>query len=95
MKKKLLRDEKEKWALSRKSVPWEKITHPISEEEIARIKAMNWEWYYNCYLYKDEPLEIMCKICGGLNIFLPGEMKKKCIHCGIECRRCEVDEDKK
>jgi hypothetical protein len=56
---------------------------------------MNWEWYYNCYLYKDEPVAVMCKICGNINVFQPGEKKKKCNHCGIECRRCEVDEEGK
>jgi hypothetical protein len=35
----------------------------------------------------------MCKICGGINNFLPREMKKKCVHCGIECNRCEKKED--
>lgn len=72
---------------------WEKATHTMSEEEIEYFKNLNWEWYYNCYLYKNETIEVLCKICQGLNIFQPGEMKKKCVHCGIECRRCEVSED--
>ncbi|MDD2319220.1 MAG: hypothetical protein PHO83_04125 [Geobacteraceae bacterium] len=67
----------------------------MTEEEVEKFKGMNWEWYYNCYLYRDEPIEVMCKICKGVNIFLPGEMKKKCSHCGIECHRCEVDEQAK
>jgi hypothetical protein len=66
-----------------------RLNREMTEEEIEKFKNMNWEWYYNCYLYLDEPLEIMCKICGGLNTFLPREMKKKCVHCGIECHRCE------
>jgi len=77
----------------RKNLHWEHITHEMTEEEVDGFRNMNWEWYYNCYLYKDEPLEILCKICGGLNTFLPGEKKKKCVHCGLEIRRCEVDED--
>jgi len=76
-----------------KSLQWEHASHQMTEEEVETIKNMNWEWYYNCYLYKDEPLEILCKICGGLNVFLPREKKKKCVHCGLEIRRCEVDED--
>lgn len=79
----------------RKSLQWERVIHEMTEEEVDRIKNMNWEWYYNCYLYKDEPLEILCKICNGLNVFLPGEKRKKCAHCGLEIRRCEVDEDEK
>jgi hypothetical protein len=71
---------------------WERSKKEMTEEEVEKFKNMNWEWYYNCYLYLDEPLEIMCKICGGLNIFLPREMKKKCGHCGIECHRCEMKE---
>lgn len=55
---------------------------------------MNWEWYYNCHLYKDEPVAVTCKICGNMNVFLPGEINKKCGHCGIECRRFEVDGEK-
>jgi len=95
MKKRLKLEEEDERTITQAAAPWKKVTHPMSEEEIEKIKSMNWEWYYNCYLYKNETLEIMCKICGGLNIFLPGEMKKKCIHCGIECRRCEVDEEAK
>jgi len=87
-----LKDNSDK-IITRKSLHWELVRKEMTEEEVAKFKEMNWEWYYNCYLYKDEPLEILCKICGGINIFLPGEKKKKCIHCGIECRRCEVDED--
>lgn len=94
-KKKLMLEEEDEGRITGSAAPWKKVTYPMSEEEVEKIKAMNWEWYYNCYLYRNETLEIMCKICGGLNIFLPGEMKKKCVHCGIECRRCEVDEDEK
>lgn len=72
---------------------WMRTNKEMTEEEVENIKNMNWEWYYNCFLYLDEPLEIMCKICGGLNNFLPREMKKKCLHCGIECHRCEKKED--
>lgn len=67
----------------------------MPKEEIDKFKNVNWEWYYNCYLYLDEPIEITCKVCGGMTMFLPREMKKKCMHCGIECHRCEVDESKK
>jgi hypothetical protein len=72
---------------------WERSKKVMTEEEVEKFKNMNWEWYYNCYLYLDEPLEILCKICGGLNIFQPREMKKKCEHCGIECHRCEMKEE--
>ncbi|MGA7827585.1 MAG: hypothetical protein WCA04_08000 [Geobacteraceae bacterium] len=71
---------------------WVRSTKEMTEEEVEKFKSMNWEWYYNCYLYLDEPLEIMCKICGGLNSFRPREMTIKCIHCGIECHRCEKKE---
>lgn len=80
---------------ARKSLHWELAKREMTEEELNKIKNMNWEWYYNCYLYKDEPVEVTCKICGSMNVFLPGENSKKCEHCGIECRRCEVDEDEK
>jgi hypothetical protein len=78
-----------------KSMHWELAKNEMTEEEVQKIRDMNWEWYYNCYLYKDEPIAIACKICGAINVFLPGEMKKKCSKCGIESRRCEVDEDEK
>ncbi|MRR06824.1 MAG: hypothetical protein EG828_07750 [Deltaproteobacteria bacterium] len=74
---------------------WERTNKVMTEEEVEKFKNMNWEWYYNCYLYLDEPLEITCKICGGLNYFFPREMTKKCSHCGIECKRCEVIEQTK
>jgi len=74
---------------------WERTNKKMTEEEVEKFKNMNWEWYYNCYLYLDEPLEVTCKICGGLNYFLPREMKKKCNHCGIECKRCDVSEKTK
>ncbi len=80
---------------TRKSLHWELAKREMTEEEIENIKNLNWEWYYNCYLYKDEPIEVTCKICGLMTVFLPGEKSKKCVHCGIECRRCEVDEDEK
>ncbi|HOP39821.1 MAG TPA: hypothetical protein PLI53_02135 [Geobacteraceae bacterium] len=67
----------------------------MMKEEIEKFQNMNWEWYYNCYLYLDEPIMVTCKICGGMTLFLPREMKKKCENCGIECHRCEVDESKK
>lgn len=79
----------------RKSLHWELARNEMTEEEVGKIRNMNWEWYYNCYLYKDEPVAVMCKICGNINVFQPGEKKKKCSHCGIECRRCEVDEEEK
>jgi hypothetical protein len=72
---------------------WIRSKSTMTEEEVEKFKKMNWEWYYNCYLYRNESIEVTCKICNGVNIFLPGEMKKKCSHCGIECRRCEVDEE--
>lgn len=77
------------------SMHWQAATHEMTEEEIDKIRNMNWEWYYNCYLFKDEPVAVSCKICGKMNVFLPGEKKKKCVQCGIEGRRCEVDEDEK
>jgi len=80
---------------TRKSLHWELAKKDMTEEELATIRDMNWEWYYNCYLYKDEPVEVTCKICGFMNIFLPGEKSKKCVQCGIQCRRCEVDLDEK
>jgi hypothetical protein len=80
-------------ATQAKSMNWELATHSVTEEEIDTIKNMNWEWYYNCYIFRDETIEVVCKICQGMNIFHPGEMKKKCEHCGIECHRCEVSED--
>ncbi len=78
-----------------KSMNWQHVKGGMTEEEVEKIRNMNWEWYYNCYLYKDEPVEVTCKICGNMNVFLPGEKKKNCAHCGLECRRCEVDEDEK
>jgi hypothetical protein len=81
---------------SRSRTPrWMRSKSTMTEEEVEKFKEMNWEWYYNCYLYRDESIEVACKICKGVNIFLPGEMKKKCVHCGIECHRCEVDEEAK
>lgn len=74
---------------------YELAKREMTEEELEKIRSKNWEWYYNCYLYRDEPIMVSCKICGALNIFLPREMTKKCRQCGIECHRCEVDEDTK
>jgi hypothetical protein len=95
MKKSTFTAEDAKNPPSSKSMHWQVATHEMRKEEIDRISNMNWEWYYNCYLFKDEPVEVSCRICGKLNVFLPGEKKKKCAHCGLECRRCEVDEDEK
>lgn len=78
-----------------RSPNWIRYRGGITKKEIEKIQGMNWEWYYNCYLYLDEPIEVTCKVCGGMTVFLPREMKKKCMHCGIECHRCEVDESKK
>jgi hypothetical protein len=78
-----------------KSMHYELAKREMTDEELQKIRDMNWEWYYNCYLNLDEPIMVSCKICGAINIFLPREMKKKCGECGIECHRCEIDEDKK
>lgn len=94
MEKKQAKEE-ERRPSQQKPMRYELAKREMTEEELEKIKNMNWEWYYNCYLYKDEPIMVLCKICGATNIFLPREMSKKCAECGIECRRCEVDEDKK
>jgi hypothetical protein len=92
MKKKVEKEEAQRPSRP-KAMHWEFAKKEMTEEELQKIRDMNWEWYYNCYLYKDEPVAVSCKICGALNVFLPGEKKKKCILCGIECHRCEVDEN--
>ncbi len=88
------RDKEEKPEPSRRgAMHYELARRPMTEEELKKITDMNWEWYYNCYLHKDEPIPISCKVCGWINVFSPGEKKKRCAKCGIEYRRCEVEEE--
>jgi hypothetical protein len=76
-----------------KVLSWQKAEEEMTEEEIEKIKKMNWEWYYNCYIYLDSPTPVSCKRCGHINIFMPGEKTLKCENCGTESKRCEVEED--
>ncbi|HET6418641.1 MAG TPA: hypothetical protein VFG19_00700 [Geobacteraceae bacterium] len=75
-----------------KMVSWKASSHDMTEEELERIKNLNWEWYYNCYLYIDEIIPISCKRCAHINVFQPGEKEKICENCGAETRRCEKEE---
>ncbi len=72
---------------------WERVSFELTEEELKTAKEMNWEWYYNCYLYLDEPISIACKRCGHINLFHPREKWKKCDNCAAVCRRCDKEED--
>jgi hypothetical protein len=78
---------------SPKSMTWRKTHEVMTEEEIDKIKNLNWEWYYNCYILLDTLTPIACKRCNHINIFLPREMTRKCENCGAECKRCEKEED--
>ncbi len=75
-----------------KMVSWKASSHDMTEEELERIKDLNWEWYYNCYLYIDEILPISCKRCAHINVFQPREKEKICENCGAETKRCEKEE---
>jgi hypothetical protein len=76
-----------------KMVSWESAKQEMTVEELEKIKNMNWEWYYNCYLYLDEITPIACKRCGQINVFQPGEKTKTCENCGAEAKRCEKEEE--
>jgi len=76
-----------------KSMTWRKSQEVMTEEEIDKFKNMNWEWYYNCYIFLDVPTPVACKRCEHTNIFPPWEKIMKCENCGAECKRCEKEED--
>ena len=76
-----------------KSMTWRKSQEVMTEEEIDKIKNMNWEWYYNCYIFLDSPTPVACKRCEHINIFPPWEKIMKCENCGTDCKRCEKEED--
>ncbi len=76
-----------------KMLSWESGRQEMTEEELDKIRNMNWEWYYNCYLYMDEIIPVACKRCGFFNIFQPGEKLKNCENCAAECKRCEKEEE--
>ncbi len=75
-----------------KMLSWKASSHEMTEEEVENIKNMNWEWYYNCYLYINELLPVSCKRCAHINVFQPLEKEKTCENCGAEVRRCEKEE---
>ncbi len=77
---------------SPKMLSWESASREMTEEELEKIKNMNWEWYYHCYLYLDEIIPITCKRCGHINVFQPGEKTRTCENCGDETKRCEKEE---
>ena len=76
-----------------KSMTWRKTHEVMTEEEVDKIKNMNWEWYYNCYIFLDAPTPVSCKRCEHINIFPPWEKIMTCENCGTECKRCEKEED--
>ncbi len=78
---------------SPRMLSWKRSPHEMTEEEIEKFTKMNWEWYYNCYLYLDEVIPVMCKRCGHFNVFQPGEKVRRCENCGDESKRCEKEED--
>ncbi len=75
-----------------KIVPWEVKNQEMTQEEVEQIQSLNWEWYYNCYLYGDQKIVIACKRCGRYNWFEPGEKIVTCTTCGEKCTRCEKEE---
>jgi len=75
-----------------KMVSWESSKQEMTEEELEKIKNMNWEWYYHCYLFIDELTPIACKRCGQINVFQPREKTRTCENCGAETKRCEKEE---
>ena len=87
-----LTEEEIKNLTSPGNITWRKSQVVMTEEEVDKYRNMNWEWYYNCYILLDSPTPIACKRCNHINIFLPGEMTRKCENCGIECKRCEKEE---
>lgn len=76
-----------------KLLSWESASQEMTEEELEKIRNMNWEWYYNCYLYLDEIIPISCKRCSHINVFQPGEKMKICENCGAHSKRCEKEEE--
>jgi hypothetical protein len=72
---------------------WEGSRQEMTEEELENIKNMNWEWYYNCYIYLDEILPVSCKRCGHINVFQPMEKVRECENCAAETKRCEKEEE--
>jgi hypothetical protein len=72
---------------------WKASSHEMAEEELEKIKNMNWEWYYNCYLYTDEATLVSCKRCAHINVFQPGEKERICEKCRAEVKRCEKEEE--
>ncbi len=75
-----------------KMASWRASSHEMTEEELKKFENMNWEWYYNCYLFLDEITPVACKRCSHVNVFQPGEKEKTCENCGAEVRRCEKEE---
>jgi hypothetical protein len=76
-----------------KILSWEGSRQDMTEEELDTIKNMNWEWYYNCYIYLDDILPVSCKRCGHINVFQPREKVRDCENCGAESKRCEKEEE--
>lgn len=75
------------------NVPWQKVSQEMTEDELEKIRSMNWEWYYHCYLYIDQYTPILCKRCGQFNVFAPREKTRKCENCGAETKRCDKEEE--
>jgi hypothetical protein len=71
---------------------WKVSSHEITGEEMEKINNMNWEWYYNCYLYIDEITPLSCRRCTHINVFQPREKERICENCGAEVKRCEKEE---
>lgn len=71
---------------------WKASSHEISEEELEKINNLNWEWYYNCYLYIDEITFLPCRRCAHINIFQPMEKERICDNCGAQVKRCAKEE---
>ncbi len=72
---------------------WKASSKKITEEELEKINNMNWEWYYNCYLYIDEIISVLCKRCAHVNVLQPREKERTCENCGAEVKRCEKEEE--
>ena len=59
-----------------------KVTHPINEEELQRVKDLDWDTYFKKYPTEESSQLTNCPKCGVILVPRSGESEITCYGCG-------------
>lgn len=59
-----------------------KVKHPVNEEELQKIKDLDWGTYFKKYPTEESSQLMSCPECGVILVPRAGEAEITCYNCG-------------